>query len=117
MAQTISPWFAFILALIATWRLSHLLASEDGPGDVVFHLRKYLATSFFGRLMDCFGCVSLWVAAPLAFFVTLRPVELSVVWLALSGGAMLLEGLRPEPAIVQQGPESTEGDQSDGLLR
>jgi hypothetical protein len=112
MTESASPWFAFILAVLATWRLSHLLASEDGPGDVVFHLRRYLATSFFGRLMDCFGCVSLWVAGPLAFFVTPRPVELLVVWLALSGGAMLLERLRPEPAIVQQGP-----DQSDGLLR
>jgi hypothetical protein len=112
-----SPWFAFLLAVLATWRLSHLLASEDGPGDVVFHLRKYLANSFFGRLMDCFGCVSLWVAAPLALFVTTRPLEIFVAWLALSGGAMLLEGLRPEPAIVQQVQESLEGEQSDGVLR
>ena len=115
--QTATPWFLFIIGVLATWRVSHLLASEDGPGDVVFHLRRYLATSFFGRLMDCFGCVSLWIAAPLAFFVTLRPVELLVVWLALSGGAMLLEGLRPEPAIVHESTEPTEGDQSDGLLR
>jgi hypothetical protein len=115
--ETSTPWFLYTIALIATWRLSHLLASEDGPGDVVFHLRRYLATSFFGRLMDCFGCVSLWVAAPLAFFVTLRPVEFLVVWLALSGGAMLLEGQRPEAAIVHEGIEPTEGDQSDGLLR
>jgi hypothetical protein len=117
MTETAIPWFAFILALLATWRASHLLAAEDGPGDIVFHLRKYLANSFFGRLMDCFGCVSLWVAVPLAFFVTLRPVELFVVWMALSGGAMLLEGFRPEPAIVHEGSERTEGDQSDGLLR
>ncbi len=81
-----NPWFTLTLAILATWRVSHLLASEDGPGDVIFHLRKSLDQSFFGRLMDCFGCISLWIAAPLAFFVTTRPLELFVVWLALSGG-------------------------------
>jgi hypothetical protein len=117
MTDTATAWFPFILAVLATWRLSHLLASEDGPGDVVFHLRRYLASSFLGRLMDCFGCVSIWVAAPLALFVTTRPVAFLFVWLALSGGAMLLQGLRPEPVIVQEGEETPEGDQSDGMLR
>jgi len=117
MTDTATPWSPFILAVLATWRLTHLLASEDGPGDVVFHLRNYLASSFFGRLMDCFGCVSIWVAAPLALFVTTRPSEIFVVCLALSGGAMLLEGLRPEPVIVQQDGATPEGDQSDGMLR
>ena len=97
--------------------MSHLLVSEDGPGDVIFHARKYLANSFLGQLMDCFGCVSLWVAAPFAFFVTTQPVELVVVWLALSGAAMLLEGLRPAPLVIDQNTETPEGDQSDGVLR
>jgi hypothetical protein len=93
------------------------LASEDGPGDVVFHLRKYLADSFFGQLMDCFSCISLWVAAPFALFVTSQPIEFIVAWLALSGGAMLAERLNPETVTIEPTPEPTEGDQSDGLLR
>jgi hypothetical protein len=117
MTDTATPWFPFMLAVLATWRLSHLLASEDGPGDVVFHLRRHLASSFFGRLMDCFACISIWVAAPLALFVTTRPLTFFFAWLALSGGAMLLEGLRPESAITQQGGETSEGDRSDGMLR
>ena len=60
MAETLTPWFAFIVAMLATWRVSHLLTSEDGPADVIFHLRKYLANSFFGRLMDLF-----WLREPL----------------------------------------------------
>jgi hypothetical protein len=117
MNQAGNPLFPFLLAVLATWRVSHLLAGEDGPGDVVFHLRKSLAQSLFGRLLDCFGCISLWVAFPFAFFVTTQPWEVFVVWLALSGGAMLLEGLRPESVLVQRSREPLEGDQSDGMLR
>lgn len=117
MIETTSSWFAFTIALLATWRVSHLLVAEDGPADVIVRLRRYLANSFFGRLMDCFGCVSLWVALPLALFVTSRPPEIVVVWLALSGGAMLLEGLRQEPVIIERNTETSEGDQSDGVLR
>ena len=117
MHETETSWFAFALALLATWRVTHLLAAEDGPGDVIVHLRRYLGNSFFGTLMDCFGCMSLWVAAPLAFFVKRQPLELVVVWLALSGGAMLIERLNPEPIIIERTAEPSEGDQSDAMLR
>ncbi len=117
MTEETSPWFAFTLAVLATWRVSRLLFREDGPADVIFYLRKYLADSFFGRLMDCFGCLSLWVSVPFALFVTSRPLELVVVWLALSGGAVLLENLKPEPMIMDQNTETLKGDQSDGVLR
>jgi Protein of unknown function (DUF1360) len=113
MTEMRSSWLDFLLALLATWRLSHLVTAEDGPGDALFHLRKYLADSFFGRLMDCFGCVSLWVAALFAFFVA-RGFALFVVWLALSGGAMLIERLKPETVIIEK---ASEGDDSNELLR
>jgi hypothetical protein len=115
--ETATPWFLLTIALLATWRLSHLLANEDGPGAIIFRLRAHLGTSFFGALIDCFGCVSIWVAVPFAFFVTRQPLELVVVWLALSGGAMLLERLNPEPLTIEPTTEPTEGDQSDGVLR
>lgn len=108
---------SFLLALLATWRLSHLLANEDGPGAIIFRIRAHLGNSFFGALMDCFGCVSLWVALPLALFVTREPLEFVVVWLALSGGAMLLERLNPEPIAIEPTSEPTEGERSDGMLR
>ena len=44
-----------------------------------------------GSLMDCFHCVSLWVAAATAFFVASRPLLWVMSWLALSGMACLLE--------------------------
>jgi hypothetical protein len=86
-------WVRFVLAVLATWRVTHLLANEDGPGDIVFHLRRRLGESPLGGLMDCFNCLSFWVAVPAAFFLTTRPLAWAVSWLALSGAACLLERL------------------------
>jgi hypothetical protein len=83
----------FVLAALATWRVTHLLAEEDGPGHVVFHLRRRLGDSPFGALMDCFNCLSLWIAAAAALFVSTRPLLWAMSWLALSGAACLLERL------------------------
>ena len=97
----------FVLAVFATWRVTHLLALEDGPGDVVFHLRRLVGDSPLGGLMDCFNCLSFWVAAPAALFVAARPLEWAVAWLALSGAACWLERLgapaEPSPAPPSEG--------------
>jgi hypothetical protein len=80
-----------VCGVLATWRLTHLLTSEDGPGDVVVHVRAMLGHSVLGRAMDCFYCLSIWIAAPITPFVSTDPMELVFAWLALSGGACLLE--------------------------
>jgi hypothetical protein len=84
-------WLRFALAVLAVWRVTHLLAAEDGPWNAVARLRARLGAGPLGRLMDCFYCLSVWVAAPFALFVAWRPPDLVVAWLALSGGACLLE--------------------------
>src|SRR4051794_35376505 len=81
----------FVAAALATWRVAHLVAAEDGPGDVIVRLRRRAGRSGLGQLMDCFYCLSLWVAAPLAVGVARRPREAPVTWLALSGAACLVE--------------------------
>ena len=80
-----------VLAALATWRIAHLLAEEDGPGDVVVRLRARLGTSALGRAMDCFYCLSLWVAAPLALLVARDVIGFTLAWLGCSGAACLLE--------------------------
>ena len=87
----ISIWMRFVLAVLATWRLTHLLASEDGPADILVRFRALLGQGIAGNLMDCFNCLSLWIAALAALFVSRRPLEWLFCWLALSGGACLLE--------------------------
>jgi hypothetical protein len=102
--------FRLVLAVLATWRVTHLLASEDGPGDIIFRFRRLLGQSSVGKLMDCFNCLSLWVAAPMALFVSQQPIEWVMGWLAISGGACLLERMVREPVVVQPAPQPLQGD-------
>lgn len=81
----------FALAGLAVWRLTHLLALEDGPADIVVKLRVRAGSGPFGELMDCFDCLSIWVAAGFAPFVARRPGERVLSWLALSGVACALQ--------------------------
>ena len=105
----------FALAVLATWRVTHLLAAEDGPGDIVVRFRARLGQSFAGRLMDCFYCLSLWIAAPAALFVTRQWLEGIMVWLAISGAACLLERLAPQTAGIQAGNQFSPGGNSSVL--
>jgi hypothetical protein len=109
-------WINFVLATLATWRVSHLLAYEDGPRSLFAHLRAYFAGSEIGRMLDCFGCVSLWVASPAAMWLSRRLPDFCPIWLALSGAAFLLERLGGAPLIVERLVEP-EGATNDDLLR
>jgi hypothetical protein len=118
MDETAS-WIRFTVAVLATWRLTHLLAKEDGPADLVVRLRAQLGRGRLGGVMDCFQCLSLWVAVPMAVFVAgiREPVALVLTWLALSGAACLLERFCSEPLVIQPVDEKFEGDAPDGMLR
>jgi len=109
-------WARLIVAVLATWRITHLLANEDGPADLVARFRLRLGTGLAGQLMDCFKCLSLWVALPIALFVTRRPLDLLLTWVALSGAACLLERLGQEPIVIE--PITKPEEERDlGMLR
>ena len=84
-------FYWLVLGALAVWRITHLLASEDGPWDLVLRLRKAAGNGFWGHLMDCFNCISLWVALPFAFGIADGWRERLLLWPALSGAAILLE--------------------------
>ncbi len=79
------------MASLAIWRLTHLLWGEDGPWDSFARLRTLAGDSGLGRLLDCFYCLSLWVALPFATLVSDTWVGGVTAWLAMSGAATLLE--------------------------
>lgn len=89
------PGLALTASALACWRISHLVAHEDGPFDVVLRVRAHAGPSHWGRLMDCPYCLSIWAAAPLAGWMTRRsgwaPGDAIVLWLAISGAASVLE--------------------------
>ena len=104
-----------VLAVLATWRVSHLLAYEDGPADVIVRVRRRLGDGPAGHLMDCLNCVSLWVAAPAAFLLSHGVASWVVSWLAISGGACLLQRLEAKPDADETAPRPLQG--GDHVLR
>ena len=110
-------WFRFALAALAVWRLTHLLAAEDGPWDLILRARRALGDTIWGKMLDCFNCLSLWIAAPTALFVSQQLLGWLFSWLALSGAACLLERVGSDPVIIHTATQAVEGDVSDGMLR
>jgi len=109
-------WARLVVGILAAWRITHLLAHEDGPADLVVRFRHRLGSRFAGKLLDCFQCLTLWVAAPIAFFVSRGPLEVILTWLALSGAACLLERIGQQPVVFEPGLEEKKGDFQDGML-
>jgi hypothetical protein len=105
----------FVLAVLATWRITHLLANEDGPAHIIARLRGRLGHGLVGSLLDCFNCLSLWIAAPAALLLSRRPIMWVLSWLAISGGACLLERLGEKPVVIERGSQPPEG--GDNVLR
>ena len=86
-----------VLGSLATWRLAHLVAEEDGPANVIARARARAGTSQLGELMDCFYCLSLWAALPFALVTAPRRRDVPLTLLALSGAACLLERTTSNP--------------------
>ncbi len=105
------------LGTLCTWRITHLLQAEDGPWDVVVRIRHRAGDGFWGNLLDCFLCLSLWIAAPLAYLTGEGWAERFLLWPALSAGAILLEKVTDHHHGTL--PASYKGDQEveDVVLR
>jgi hypothetical protein len=106
-------WLA--IGILGVWRITHLLAAEDGPLDVMVRLRRRAGAGFWGSLLDCFYCLSLWVAVPFAWFLGEGWKERALLWPALSGGAILLERLTERKETPPAFFEDEEKD--DAMLR
>jgi hypothetical protein len=102
-------FYRLVIGVLAVWRVTHLLNAEDGPWDLIVRMRS-VATGFWAGLLDCFNCLSLWIAAPVALFFSHRPLEWLLTWLALSGGACLLDRATNRPAVIESAPQSAEGE-------
>lgn len=84
-------FYSLSLGILAVWRITYLLHAEDGPWDVVVSLRRRAGEGFWGQLLDCFYCLSVWIAAPFAGYLGKTLSERLLLWPALSAGAILLE--------------------------
>jgi hypothetical protein len=80
-----------VLGVLATWRLTYFLRFEDGPGDIAVRLRQAVGEGFLANALDCFYCLSLWVALPFALLLGTTWLERLLLWLSFSAGSILLE--------------------------
>jgi len=87
----VTSFYWLTLGILGVWRVTHLLAAEDGPWDAIARIRQLLGHGMWGRLVDCFYCLSLWIAALFAWTLGTTMKEWLLLWLAMSGGAILLE--------------------------
>ncbi|HVR98061.1 MAG TPA: DUF1360 domain-containing protein [Thermoanaerobaculia bacterium] len=102
--------YELVLSALCVWRITHLLQAEDGPWDLVVWLRRAAGKGFFGELLDCFYCLSLWISAPFAWGFGASWKERLLLWPALSAAAILLERLTaprtgPPPALYIEDEE------------
>lgn len=84
-----------ILAL-AVYRLSRMLAIEEGPARMFVRYRQAGINLGLGGLVTCFYCTSVWAAAVLLFaWLTGAVGQAVVLWLAASGAACLMYAFEP----------------------
>lgn len=87
----------FVLATLATFRLSMAIAEEEGPFSIFLKLRGRLdpdQATWIGRGLNCVFCVSFWVALPVALFVTVLgyadPRAWPLIWLGIAGAVVII---------------------------
>lgn len=104
-------FYWLLLGLLTVWRLTHFLFAEDGPWGVVVRFRRRAGRGLWGELLDCFYCLSVWIALPVAVVVGSGWLERIFLWPALSAGAILLERInsrdsRVTPPAYTEDPET-----------
>lgn len=102
MLITVSP-ISLVTAVLAVWRVTHLFWGEDGPWDLLVRLRRLAGNTVVGSALDCFYCLSLWIAAPMAWLMGHGWQERVLLWLAFSAGAILLERISAEQTESEKG--------------
>jgi hypothetical protein len=90
--------FAFLVAALAVYRLSRMVAEEEGPGAIFTKLRGAFdpdQQTWVGRGLNCPICVSFWVALPAAIAITVLGYAdvyaWPLTWLALSAGTVVIK--------------------------
>ncbi len=111
------PFYWLVLGILAVWRISHLLHAEDGPWDLLVWLRRRAGEGFWGKLLDCFYCLSVWIALPFAFTIGDGWTERFVLWPAFSAGAIVIERLVFRERAVPPAHYVEYPEEKDALLR
>jgi hypothetical protein len=97
----VNDWYRLVLGVLVTWRLTHLLHAEAGPWQLLSRFRVAVSRiNVLRQMIECFYCLSLWVAAPFGYLLGESWTERLLLIPALSAGAILLERVtNPQPPM------------------
>jgi hypothetical protein len=84
-------FYWLLLGALSVWRITHFLRYEDGPWQLAVHLRRRAGAGIWGELLDCFYCLSVWMAAPAACMLGSSWSERLWLCPALSALAILIQ--------------------------
>ena len=86
-----------ILSILACYRLSQLIACDEGPLGIFSAIREVTKASRFKTLSKLLHCMGVWIALVLAVLVMWKaPLCTFVIYaLAVAGGQAVLESLAP----------------------
>lgn len=86
--------FDILLAILATYRLALMLATEEGAFSIFEWIRSHIdfqQTSWVGRGLNCPLCVGFWLALVFAALITSSWQMFLLTWFAIAGGQVLLQ--------------------------
>lgn len=76
------------MASLAVYRVSRMIADEEGPFSAFTWLRgRFPSNTWIGRGLECILCVSFWVALP---FALLLKEDRLLAWPALSAVTVII---------------------------
>ena len=81
----------FAAAVLGTYRAVRMFLLEDGPFDVFAAIRaRVTQRTWVGRGLQCYLCLSFWVALGAASLMAANWRELVLLWGGIAGGAVVL---------------------------
>jgi hypothetical protein len=88
-------WLIFLISVLATYRVSLMMSSEEGPLAIFARIRRKVPPKTNpGRGIRCFICWSVWIAAAITLYLfwlgTITKEIWPLYWLALSGAAVVI---------------------------
>lgn len=81
-----------VLATLATYRLSRMIALEDGPMDVFSNMREAVGqATWIGRGVHCVLCISFWLSWLVVLLLPLVSLpEYILAALGIAGGVVVI---------------------------
>ena len=99
-----ADFIMFVIISLAVWRISSLLAREDGPFDVLARIRAFVGVEYdaesemfgtngFAKGLICVWCNSVWFSAVGAIFIADNVFEWFAYTLAISTVAIMVDSM------------------------